>query len=472
MKMIKPDNERLLVLKSSSFAPSVREHVTSAGLSSQFFRRRDALFRALGRRFFPLVLAHWNAAKRGSFSLLRDIQRTEPTALIVVLAPGIGRESLASAYAAGAGICVSDPSKLSKALRRARTLRARLRSYEQVFSRLQSIHRTLRTLSQPAPVPESALSAIFQRFCAAVPCDAALLLSKRGNKFAVEASKGFDEPLRDFQLPRTVVRLLSGLVTGGKPRALQGELSFRRRSLPSALVIPLVVWGGEEHIIILQSRRADAYGQSEVGLASRLIQQSTVAASKILHYSELSRQAAQLASLLETGAEVSLVQELQDVLELAVAEAARLTTSRICTIRLIEGEYLSVGVAHGYRFPESRRHRIKIDERLSRIVRNLHPLIIPDLMEDTSLPDSRRERAAREGVRAFLGVPMICQGEAVGIFSLYKAKPHSWSDAEIALAKALAARTAMAIVNWCSSSTLRRTFPIRKETQGPVSRAS
>ncbi len=138
------------------------------------------------------------------------------------------------------------------------------------------------------------------------------------------------------------------------------------------------------------------------------------------------------------------IKEILDHIVEAVAKAMR---TRICTIRLVEGDKLTIGAAVGYRDESSRQHTIKIDERLARIVRDQQPLMVEDLWEAEDVPPSRRERAKQEGVHSFLGVPMITKGETIGVLSIYGENPHRFAEGEISLLLTIANQAAIAIEN-------------------------
>jgi GAF domain-containing protein len=377
--------------------------------------------------------------------LLQRIKSIAPAAVTVLFAPAAGKAQLGRAYSAGATMCIDDDRGLTAALAKTRGLRARLASYEQTLARFRAFHRSLSRLSFRLPDPPDLLADLLEQVHSVVPYDVAMVVLRRGNGFVVMGSSGlgeFGRQLPEVEFPRTAVPLLTMLIAAGRPRVLAEPLRMFKRSCRSVLLAPMLLPPRIEGALLLLSEKANEYKPEEVEPAALLADRFALALSNMLHYAELSKEARRLASLLETNAELSQAQGIEAMLELAVAEAARLTSSKICTVRLVEGDYLTEGIAHGYQRPLSRLHRIRIDERLSAIVHGLKPLIIDDLMKDPGLPASRRERSIREGVRAFLGVPMMYEEKSVGIFSLYKSDPHEWSREEIALVKALAARTA------------------------------
>ena len=165
------------------------------------------------------------------------------------------------------------------------------------------------------------------------------------------------------------------------------------------------------------------------------------------HEREKSAGLAELPLLVEVSKALVSSLTIKEILDHIVKAVAKAMQTRICTIRLVEGDELTIGAAMGYRDEPSRQHTVKIDERLARIIRDQQPLIVEDLWKSEDTPRSRRERAKREGVHSFLGVPMISKGKTIGILSLYGEKPQRFTEDEIRLLLTIANQAALAIEN-------------------------
>lgn len=153
----------------------------------------------------------------------------------------------------------------------------------------------------------------------------------------------------------------------------------------------------------------------------------------------------ELACLLEVVESLSSAAELEAVLNRLCRATAKVMGAKIATIRILEGDELTVGAAYGYKKEEDRRHRIKIDERLRLITEKQQSLVIPDLLADPKLPPRRLMRAKKEGVRAFLAVPALSSGKTLGVLSVYMDKVTPFSKAQIRLLRAIADQAALAI---------------------------
>lgn len=165
------------------------------------------------------------------------------------------------------------------------------------------------------------------------------------------------------------------------------------------------------------------------------------------HEREKSAGLAGLPLLVEVSKALVSSLAIKETLDHVVDAVAKAMHSRICTIRLVEGDELTIGAAVGYKDESARQHRVKTDERLARIVRDQQPLLVEDLWKSEDTPRSRRERAKREGVHSFLGVPMISKGETIGVLSIYREKPHRFTRREIDLLLTIANQAALAMEN-------------------------
>jgi two-component system phosphate regulon sensor histidine kinase PhoR len=164
-------------------------------------------------------------------------------------------------------------------------------------------------------------------------------------------------------------------------------------------------------------------------------------------HADLERQLVHISALADLSRAISSTLDLQEILKTAVERTAQVMPGRMATIRLLEGNHLNAGVAVGYRDSAAREHPIPIDQRLAQIIEGGRPLILPDLEADPELPLARRERMRREGVRAYLGVPLIAKGRAIGILSVYREHVHQWPPEEVELASTIANQVAIAVEN-------------------------
>ncbi|MCJ7666829.1 MAG: GAF domain-containing protein, partial [Anaerolineae bacterium] len=207
-------------------------------------------------------------------------------------------------------------------------------------------------------------------------------------------------------------------------------------------------WGltGVLNVVFLQPH---AFSEDEIRLLALLADQAAIAIENARLYEQtdekLGHRVAELTALNVIAQSLTRSLELDEILESIVTHIAQVMQARICTIRLVKGNELTVGAAVGYRDEASRQHTIKIDKHLARIVRDQQPLVVEDLWVAKDIPPSRRMRAWREEVHSFLGVPMISKRKTIGVLSIYREKPHLFSEEEVRLLSTIANQAAIAI---------------------------
>ncbi len=88
-----------------------------------------------------------------------------------------------------------------------------------------------------------------------------------------------------------------------------------------------------------------------------------------------------------------------------------------------------------------------VSVELAEIVRDKRSFVVEDLWADAGLPKSRWQRMKKEGVRSFLGVPIISLGKTTAILSVYKEVPHAFGKGDIRLLSTIANQVAVALEN-------------------------
>ncbi|GEM_PF-3204990 len=228
------------------------------------------------------------------------------------------------------------------------------------------------------------------------------------------------------------------------------EISYWR-GIGSELLIPLSIKDRLVAILALGPKLSGReYDPQEHQLLSIVASQLAIAINNARLYEQtdekLRDRVAELTALNTIAQSLTKSLELDEMLESIVSHVAQVMQARICTIRLVEGDELTIGAAVGYKDESARQHRIKIDERLAHLIRDGEPLVIEDLWA-AEVPESRRERAKQEGVHSFLGVPMISKGKIIGVLSIYEEKPHRFTEGESSLLLTIANQAALAIEN-------------------------
>jgi len=278
------------------------------------------------------------------------------------------------------------------------------------------------------------------------------LLDREQNRLSMLIGRGFPVEVchaRPWPLDQGVI---GRVVRTGQP-ALVADVSQDpdyTAVLPqtrSLLAVPLVGQGEVMGVIVLESPQTAAFGEDDRQSLMGLAGHAAIALENARLYHNVERQLAQLSALADLSRAISSTLDLQEILQTAVERTSQVMEARIATIRLLEGDHLNVGVTVGYRDPAARGHPIAIDRRLAQIIEGCQPLILPDLEADPELPPARRERMRREGVRAYLGVPLMAKERAIGVLSVYREEPQQWVREEVELASTIANQVAIAVEN-------------------------
>lgn len=139
----------------------------------------------------------------------------------------------------------------------------------------------------------------------------------------------------------------------------------------------------------------------------------------------------QLAQVVDACINLMQYELPKDLLTEACKASVRAVNAVAGSIRLVEGEFLSVGVGYGYKKPEAREHPIRIDTLVSEIVHECKPLIVHDFVSDARIPERRRKRMQMEGFKSCVCMPMIADDNVIGILTCYYDCERDFSDEEL-----------------------------------------
>ena len=142
--------------------------------------------------------------------------------------------------------------------------------------------------------------------------------------------------------------------------------------------------------------------------------------------------------------------DLQTVLDTLVQSAARLCDADQSFLFRRQGESYIWAASHGFsqEYIEFRKRRPLFPDRGSAVGRAIVEgkiVHIPDVFEDAEYSNWESQEIA--GFRSVLGVPLLREGVSMGVLSLTRTVPRSFTDKQIELLTTFADQAAIAIEN-------------------------
>ncbi len=224
------------------------------------------------------------------------------------------------------------------------------------------------------------------------------------------------------------------------------QQAFAGRLPLSSLLVPLRIGEEVQGVVVLDSLRdVDAFGKDDQALLESLIDQSALMLEKVrlLHASE--QRALQLQSLTDAAATLGASLEFDALVGTLLDVLVPVLPYDTATLWLREGERFTIRAARGFALQEDPTN-LSIAVEDSRILQDMlttaEPLYVPDMRADPRFPGAE----ARERL-SWLGIPLISQGELVGVIAVEKREANAYGPDLRQLAATFGSQASIALEN-------------------------
>jgi len=224
--------------------------------------------------------------------------------------------------------------------------------------------------------------------------------------------------------------------------------TMHRLDIRSMLIVPLIVRGEVIGSIGLDAvGRQRRFAAEEVALAQTIANQVSIAIENARLFEAEQRRRQEAETLREISRAVCSTLELDEVLSLVLRQAKRVLAYDTASILLFSDGQPSMVAVAGYEDEELVKTEVPVrlgdSPILQAMARDHSPVIIADVREDKRwiwIPGA-------EHVRAWIGVPLLVRGEMIGALMIDSRQPGSYTEADAAIAQALANQVAVVIEN-------------------------
>jgi GAF domain-containing protein len=313
-----------------------------------------------------------------------------------------------------------------------------------------------------------ALAATVTQLCEA---DGAAIMRQTGGKFRVVASSGYSpefstyikglvhEPGRGTVVGRV---LLEGKTVQVADAAADAEYTLleglRLGGFRTILGVPLLREGLPVGVLSLTRSVVKPFGEKQVELVETFADQAVIAIENVRLFEEVQARTAELdEALIQQTATADVLKvisrstfDLNAVLQALIESAAQLCNAQTAGIYMLNGGVYRLGAAHGQSpefraFEETHPDAVGRGSWVGRAALERSVIHIPDVSKDPE--HAFPEVAKLGGFASVLCVPLMREGEPIGIFALTRPQVGPFTERQIDLIKTFADQAVIAIEN-------------------------
>jgi signal transduction histidine kinase len=227
----------------------------------------------------------------------------------------------------------------------------------------------------------------------------------------------------------------------------------------SVLAIPLMLDGRPIGAIAVGRPAPGPFSDSDVSLLQTFADQAVIAIENARLFKELEARNRDFADALEQQTAASEIlrvisrspTDVQPVFDIIAERAVKLCDAEISVVSRVDGDIIRLAALYGVTtegvaaigraFPmRSTAHTVS-----AQAVRNRSIVNVLDVLADPAY--ETREAARVGGFRGSLGVPMLCDDQAIGAIFVARAHPGLFTDRQVALLRMFADQAVIAVQN-------------------------
>ncbi|HSB41516.1 MAG TPA: GAF domain-containing protein [Methylomirabilota bacterium] len=227
-----------------------------------------------------------------------------------------------------------------------------------------------------------------------------------------------------------------------------------RRLYRTVLAVPLIREGRSLGTITVARRVVEPFTEQQVALLRTFAEQAVIAIENVRLFQELEARNADLTESLEQQTATSEIlrvisrspTDVQPVFDAVTLSAARLCEARDSHLFRVEGDQLRLAAQHGA-LPGAETLPLVPTTASGRAVLERRTIHIADMQREEEEYPEGSGVARRLGHRAVLLVPLIRDGEAIGVIGVRRAEARPFSERQVALLETFADQAVIAIQN-------------------------
>ena len=249
---------------------------------------------------------------------------------------------------------------------------------------------------------------------------------------------------------------------------------LKRIGFHTLLGVPLLREGVPVGVIVLMRKTISPFNDKQIDLVTTFADQAVIAIENVRLFEAEHQRTRELQEALEqqtaTSEVLSVISsspgELQPVFATMLAKAIELCEASFGAMWLVDGDGYRTAALHGD-LPEAyveqwrsgTLHRPKAVVPMVRAIRSRKPVHVTDMLKDKAYLEGDPLAVSVvkiAGIRTLLTVPMLKEGEAIGVVTIYRKEVHAFSDKQIELVSNFAKQAVIAIEN---TRLLKRAAP-------------